>query len=121
MQDAAKAYRGVARQTASPRELEADLLHQAASRLQTVHDSWDGNMAHLDDALRYNRKLWTIFLGSITSPDNQLPTEIRQNIANLGVFIMNQTMSIMSNPQREALAALININREIAAGLSTKV
>jgi flagellar protein FlaF len=45
---------------------------------------------------------------------------VRQNIANLGVFVMTQTMSIMTEPKREKLGALININRELAAGLMTR-
>ena len=42
MQNAAQAYEAVARQIANPRELEADLLLQAAARLQAVHDGWEG-------------------------------------------------------------------------------
>jgi flagellar protein FlaF len=117
MRTAADAYRSVAKKIASPRDLEADLLLKAAARLQAVSDSWERDKSGLNEALTYNRKLWTFFLDSITSPENQLPAEIRQNIASLGVFIMNQTMSVMSNPRREALASLININRELAAGL----
>jgi len=30
---------------------------------------------------------------------------------------MNQTISLIAEPQREKLATLININRELAAGL----
>jgi flagellar protein FlaF len=30
---------------------------------------------------------------------------------------MNQTVSMMNKPQREHLGSLININRELAAGL----
>ena len=48
MQSAAKAYGTVAQQTASPRELEAQLLLRAASRLQNVHDHWDSPRAALD-------------------------------------------------------------------------
>ena len=117
MQTAAKAYQATAKQTSSPRALEADLLLKAASRLKAVQDGWDRTRADLDDALLYNRKLWTFFLEAVTSPGNQLPAEIRQNIANLGVFIMNRTMSVTSKPERAALAVLININRELAAGL----
>ena len=50
----------------------------------------------------------------MTSNDNPLPAEIRQNVANLGLFVMNQTLSVMGNPQRERLPSLININRELA-------
>ena len=46
-----------------------------------------------------------------------MPVAIRQNVANLGLFVMNQTIAMMSNPQRESLDSLININRELAAGL----
>ena len=117
MQNAAQAYGSVARKIASPRELEADLLLKAASRLQAVYDGWDATRPQLSDALIYNRKLWTIFVTSVTEPDSQLPTEVRQNIANLGLFVMGQTMKLMTDPQQSPLRTLISINREIAAGL----
>jgi len=117
MQNAAQAYNAVARQTASPRELEADLLLKAAARLQAIRDAWDGSKSGLDDALLYNRKLWSIFMAAVTEPDHSLPTEIRQNIANLGIFVMNQTLVMMTDPRPEQLTSLININRDLAAGL----
>jgi flagellar protein FlaF len=117
MQSAAQAYGLVAKQIASPRELEADLLLKAAARLQAVHDAWDGKRSELNGALLYNRKLWSIFLTSVTGTEHPLPTAIRQNVANLGLFVMNQTVAILREPQRAQLAALININRELAAGL----
>jgi flagellar protein FlaF len=117
MQNAAQAYGAVAKQTANPRELEADLLLKAASRLQAVHDSWEGRKPELGDALLYNRKLWSIFLASVTSTEHPLPVGIRQNVANLGLFVMNRTVAMMSDPRRDQLGSLININRELAAGL----
>jgi flagellar protein FlaF len=107
----------MAKKTASPRELEADLLLQAAARLQAIKDSWDKKKSDLNDALLYNRKLWTVFLSSVTGDSNQLPSEIRQNVATLGVFVMKQTMAMMTDPQPNALSSLISINRELAAGL----
>ena len=117
MQNAAQAYTKVARQIVNPRELEADLLLKAASRLQAIAEAWDRKRPELTDALLYNRKLWSIFMASATSPDHALPVAIRQNIANLGLFVMNQTVSLMTNPKREQLNPLISINRELAAGL----
>jgi flagellar biosynthesis activator protein FlaF len=117
MQTAAKAYQATAKQTSSPRALEADLLLKAASRLKAVQDGWDKTRADLDDALLYNRKLWTIFLTSATSTENPLPTDVRQNVANLGVFIMNETLACMADQTPDRLGTLININRELAAGL----
>jgi flagellar protein FlaF len=114
---AAKAYGTVAKQTANPRELEADLLLKAAARLQAIRDAWEQKKTDLDDALLYNRKLWSIFLTSVTAPENPLPANIRQNVANLGVFVMGQTMEMMSDPRPEQLGSLIKVNRELAAGL----
>ena len=71
------------RQIANPRELEADLLLKAASQLQAVHDAWDRKRPELDAALLYNRKLWSIFLTSVTSPEHAVagrhPPERRQS------------------------------------------
>ena len=66
MQSAAQTYQNVSRQTESPRNLEASLLLQAAARLQSVHDGWDTNKSQLDEALLYNRKLWSVFLTDVT-------------------------------------------------------
>ena len=113
-----QAYGAVAKEIASPRDLEANLLLKAAAQLQAVHDSWTENdRSNLQNALLYNRKLWTIFLDSAVSEDSQLPVEIRQNVANLGLFVMKQTLSVTSDPKPEGLAPLININRQLAAGL----
>ena len=117
MHHAAQAYGKVAKQTSSPRDLEADLLLKAAARLQAISDNWDTKAREVDDALLYNRRLWSIFLTSVTEQDNPLPAQVRQNVANLGIFVMNQTLSLMAEPKREKLAPLININRELAAGL----
>jgi flagellar protein FlaF len=117
MHHAAQAYGKVAKQTSSPRDLEADLLLKAAARLQAVCDGWEQDRGPVEEALLYNRKLWSIFLTSVTRQDNPLPEQVRNNVANLGVFVMNQTMSLITEPKREKLGALISINRELAAGL----
>jgi flagellar protein FlaF len=117
MPSAAQTYKSVSRQTSNPRELEASLLLQAAARLQSVHDSWNEKKAQLNDALLYNRKLWSVFLSEMTDSNNPMPKPLRQNVANIGLFVMNHTVAVMSDPRPERLGSLININREIASGL----
>jgi len=118
MPSAAQTYKNVSRQTSNPRELEASLLLQAAARLQSVRDSWgDDNKSQLNEALLYNRKLWSVFLGEITDSNHPMPKDVRQNVANIGLFVMNQTVAVMNDPRPERLGSLININREIASGL----
>ncbi len=121
MQHVAQAYRAVAKKTANPRELEADLLLTAAARLQAICDGWDSKRPELEAALLYNRKLWSIFVTSATSADNSLPAGLRQNVANIGLFVFKQTLATMINPKPENLGSLININRELAAGLLGRI
>lgn len=117
MQEAAQTYGKVAKQIANPRELEADLLLKAAAQLQAIVENWDRAPKDLDSALLYNRKLWTIFMTSVTESGHPLPPAIRQNIANLGIFVLKQTLDAQAKPAPQRLTALININRELAAGL----
>ena len=117
MHYASKAYAQTAKETASPRQLEANLLLKAAAKLQAVHESWREKPIGLNDALTYNRRLWTVFIDSVIEDDNRLPPQLRQNIANLGIFVMGETFSLMTKPKPDHLLSLININRGIAAGL----
>jgi flagellar protein FlaF len=122
MHYASKAYATTAKETQSPRELEADLLLKAAAKLQTVRDTWrDRNPATaLNEALTYNRRLWTVFIDAVTQDDNKLPVQVRQNIVNIGMFVMGETFSLMTRPKPDHLTSLIKINRGIAAGLRAK-
>jgi flagellar biosynthesis activator protein FlaF len=119
-QQGAQAYQQTTKIVESARERESALLMKAAAGLQRVKDEWaTGTDEDLRSALAFNRKLWTIFMSAVTQPDSPLPQEVRQNIANLGMFIMNQTREILLdlNPQPQQLDVLVRLNRQIAAGL----
>jgi flagellar biosynthesis repressor protein FlbT len=121
MNYASQAYAKTAKETQSPRELEASLLLKAAAKLQHVQKSWtDPKPAGLDEALLYNRRLWTVFIDSVMRDDNKLPRQVCQNLTALGMRVMGDTFTLMTKPQPEQLTALININRGIAAGLRAK-
>ena len=119
-QKAISAYSKVATETATPRQLEAQLLLKAASRLQKVLDEWTDGPTGLSEAVLYNRRLWIIFIDAVIRDENKLPIPVRQNLLNLGVFVMAETYSLMTNPKPEHLANLVSINRRIAAGLEGK-
>jgi flagellar biosynthesis repressor protein FlbT len=120
MHHAANAYAKTTVETASPRALEANLLLQAAAKLQSVHDSWSDKPRGLDDALLYNRRLWTVFLDAVTNDSNLLPKQTRENIRRLGVYVMAETFALMTKPKPEHLKSIIKINRGLAAGLRDK-
>ena len=120
MHYASQAYGKIAREVAGPRELEASLLLEAAAKLQAVRDNWRDKPNGLPEALLFNRRLWLVFMDAVSSDDNKLPVEVRQNILNLSVFVMGEIYSLMTKPQLEHLANLIRINRGLAAGLSAR-
>ena len=118
MSTAASAYARTSQTTASPREIEAQALLKAARQLQDVQANWIGPDKKMHEALLFNRRLWSIFMSAVESSDNQQTLEIRQNIANIGVFVLKQTVEMQTNPDPTKLKSLIDINCNIAAGLS---
>jgi flagellar protein FlaF len=118
MSHAAKAYARTSQTTASPREIEAQALLKAARQLQEVQTNWTGPDKNMYNALLFNRRLWSIFLSAVEENDNPQPLEVRQNIANIGVFVLKRTIEIQMDPDPAKLKSLIDINCNIAAGLS---
>ncbi|WP_421983801.1 flagellar biosynthesis regulator FlaF [Roseibium sp.] len=118
---AAQAYQKTSQAAVSPRELEANLLMKAAARLQLIKDEWEeSSLAEKDDALVYNRKLWSILVTSATSDESQLPQDIKNNIASLAVFVFKQTITVITTDDPQKINTLISINRAIAEGLRAR-
>ena len=118
MSNAAQAYARTAHTSSSPREIEAQALLKAARQLQEIQTNWAGPDKAMHNALLFNRRLWSIFMSAAESSDNQQSLEVRQNIANIGVFVMKQTVDMQINPDPAKLKSLIDINCNLAAGLS---
>lgn len=108
--------------TPDQRELEARILLKSAKHMQALRDDWENMTPEaLDDILRYNRHIWLMFVDhAMEDNDENRPQELRANIANLGTFIFNHSMALLADPAKEKLDVLIEINREIAAGLMTR-
>ncbi len=115
------AYKNVDKVTMSGRDVEAEVLTKAASKLKTCQDNWDMDVKEretdLKQALDYNQRIWTIFQGELSSDDNPLPKEIRRDLLRLSAFIDKRTFEINAFPEKEKLNILIAINRNISAGL----
>ncbi len=113
------AYRNVQKITSSGAELEALVLSRAALKLAEVQNNWNApdRDVLLDEALRYNQKIWSIFQGELLKEDNPLPRQLRVDILNLSAFIDKRIFEVMASPDQEKLNVIININLNIAAGL----
>jgi flagellar biosynthesis activator protein FlaF len=117
MKNAANTYASVAQAGLSGRDLEASLLIRAAAQLQAVVDGWDERQGQLDEALTYNRRLWSVLATSATDKTNPLPDKVKQEFTLLATFVFKRTTELMVEPQSDKVGSLININRNIAAGL----
>ncbi|PCI87766.1 MAG: hypothetical protein COB24_04925 [Hyphomicrobiales bacterium] len=119
--NARQAYANAAKTTVSPRGREGQLLIKAANKLTNIRDNFKQvSRADMNEALTFNRKLWTVFSSSVSSAENPLPLPIKNNIASLAVFIFKHQLSFMAKPEPSKLDSLININRDIASGLFAK-
>ena len=112
-----QAYRSSQRLGSNARESEAQALLEAARRLDAAIGNEDRNAYRA--ALRLNWRLWTIIQADVAGDDSPLPDEIRQNILSLSVFIDKHTVNALAEPNGRKLRVLIEINRNIAAGLMT--
>ena len=114
-----QAYQSVDQATLPGRAAEAAVLTKAAMKLKGCRDDWQNaeRDARLDEALKYNQLLWSIFQGELSREDNPLPKPIRINLLRLSAFIDRRIFEVMAYPSPEKLDILIDINNNIAAGL----
>lgn len=114
-----EAYRQMQKTTMSNRELEAEVLIKAAFFLKDCQNNWDAKDrdAKLDEALKYNQRIWSFFQGELSNPENPLPIKLKEDILGLSLFIDKRIFEVMSFPDRKKLDAIININLNLAAGL----
>jgi flagellar protein FlaF len=117
-----QAYRNVQKVMMSDREIDADALTQAAIKLRDCQKNWDmpeqERIDRLFKALKINGLLWSIFQAEISADGNPLPRQLREDLLSLGLFVDKRTREVMCFPEPEKLTVLININLNIAAGLS---
>ncbi|MFP4388618.1 MAG: flagellar biosynthesis regulator FlaF [Desulfococcaceae bacterium] len=114
-----QAYEQENREVVSGPELEAEVLTSTARQLAEIRGDWDAEDRddRLFAALKRNQRLWTFFQGELTNPEHPMPANVRQNLLNLSLFVDKRTFELMAEPAPEKLTILIDINKNIAAGL----
>lgn len=108
--------------TGDPREVEARVLLKSAKFMQDICQDWDNASREvIEETLKYNRQIWMMFYDTaMENPEEERPDDLRSNIINLANFIFKRELDILADPKKEQFTVLVNINREIAAGLMTK-
>jgi len=117
--NALNAYKSVEQATVSGRETEARVLTEGAIKLRLCQKKWadNGRPEMLDEALKYNQRIWTIFQTELGRKENPLPDHIKLDLFRLSSFIDKRIFEVMASPESEKLNIIIKINENIAAGL----
>lgn len=108
--------------TPDQRQLEGRVLLKAAKMIHDMQENWDNvDNDALEDTLKYNRQIWMMFYDTaLENPDGDRSDNLRSNIINLANFIFKREVDILAEPKKEKLDVLVNINKEIAAGLMAR-
>jgi flagellar biosynthesis activator protein FlaF len=114
-----QAYKQAHESTMSGRDIEAAALTNAALKLKECQAMWgqEGYLQRVNDALRLNQKIWTIFQSELAGENNPIPLNIKRDILTLSIFIDKRIIDVMAYPESEKLDTIIDINLNIAAGL----
>lgn len=115
--DQHSAYTSHQRGGESVRETDARALLSCASRLEIARRP-DCNKEDYVEAVKRNQQLWTVFQICLTEPDNQLPHDLKMLLLNISRYVDKVSFRAMTEHNTDLLVSLININRQIAAGLS---
>jgi len=70
----------------------------------------------LRSALLTTQKLWRFFIADLADSQNELPQELKVNLASLGLWVIQEADRILVDPTRD-ITLLIDVNRAIRDGL----
>ncbi len=115
----ASKYREAGTYGQSQSEVEAGALVRTAARMNEAKKNYNNDKNAFYEALTRNRKLWTILVSEINEPNNGMSHELRQNLANLAYFIFKQTIRLLAGNDINGVDVLIEINMNVAKGLTS--
>lgn len=104
---------------APPQAAEGWAMIEMARRLDDTARQPEGEARTeaLRDLVRRNWQMWTILQASLIDPECGVPREIRENLLSLSNFVDKRSVDFLSEPDSAKLEVLVNINRQIGAGL----
>lgn len=113
-------YQNAERSAISGRETEARVLLKGALKLKECQENWgaEDRDEKLEEALVFNQQIWSIFQTELMRDDHPMPRKLRMDLMSLASFIDKRIFDLMAFPSSDKLTAIININRNIAAGLN---
>ena len=110
------AYGQIHAQALRGRALEGEAFMKAVNLLTQAQD-FPQNKRLLGEALQYTQKLWTLVQADLNSQDNKLDKDLKANLLSLSLYVDEHCLLAIKKPHPQVLQGLIEVNRNIAAGL----
>jgi flagellar protein FlaF len=114
---AGASYQRSMRSTSSPRAIESEALVRVSVELRRAYETREGNYPAYIAALSKNLALWTQFSVDASSHGNQLPNDLRAGIIRIAAFVRTETARLQRSRSETGIAALLEINANVSAGL----
>lgn len=103
----------------SGRQIEISILEMAAGKLRSCLGG-TGEIAwsrELDEAVRFNQKIWDVFTADWSNPQCPLDKSLRESLMSLSVFVKKRSFNVMAQPTRQGLTSLVQLNDNLVEGL----
>jgi len=113
-------YKQTQRLALGGRQLQAEAFMTAARRLDVFHDGGRQGTAYVR-ALRFTHSLWSIVRADLSRPGNGAPKALKQQVLSLSLFVEREIARAVVDPAEARIAAMVEVNRNIAAGLYSPV
>lgn len=100
----------------SPRRAEAQAIAGLTRRMIAAEDG--GPFARRVEVLHENRRLWRAIAAATADDANDLPDAMRAGLISLAGWVDRATSEVLAG--RGAMAPLLDLNRRVVAGLTTR-
>jgi flagellar protein FlaF len=97
------------------RERERRAFDTVVTLLKQAREKGQGSRETIE-AIYFLRRLWSILLSDLQSPENELPDELRAGIISIGFWMMKEIDEIGAGKKMD-LMPMIEINEIIRDGL----
>ena len=114
-----RAYQTTSARAENPRDTEYRLFGQVTRALIEAAEAEPIDIAKQNEALDWNRRLWSTLSTACADSSNALPQSLRAQIISISLWVGRHTSAVIM--REETVAPLIDINRIIMQGLASQI
>lgn len=107
----------------SGRQIEISILEMASGKIRNClgEEELIEYGSGIDDALRFNQKVWDVFCADWSAETCALEDSLRESLLSLGLFVKKRTFTMLARPTRSGVLSLVELNDNLIQGLRGQV